>query len=117
MRLLASTTAGTGHFEPMLPVLRACADAGHEVLVACLDSFVDQVDRAGLACAPFDDAPGDKMAAVFSRLPGMSYDDGNRVVIGDVFATLDTDAALPRLSATVARWRPCLLYTSPSPRD
>jgi len=114
VRLLASTTAGTGHFEPMLPVLRACADAGHEVLVACLDSFVDQVDRAGLACAPFDDAPGDKMAAVFSRLPGMSYDDGNRVVIGDVFATLDTDAALPRLSATVARWRPHVIVRDPS---
>lgn len=114
MRVLAATTAGTGHFQPMVPVLEACAERGDDVLVGCPDSFAERVGSAGFACAPFDDAPRDDMSAVFGRLAGMSYDGANRVVVGEVFATLDADAALPRLAATIERWRPDVIVRDPS---
>lgn len=114
MRVLAATTAGTGHFHPMVPVLRACARAGAEVLVACPDSFAEHVRGMGFACEPFDDAPTEEMGAVFARLAGASYDEGNRVVVGEVFAGLDADAALPRLSATAERWRPDVVVRDPT---
>jgi UDP:flavonoid glycosyltransferase YjiC (YdhE family) len=114
LRVLAATTAGSGHFEPMVPVLRACAEAGHEVVVACPDSFVEQVTGAGLPCAPFDDAPPDQLGAVFGRLQGASYDEGNRVVIAEVFATLDTNAALSRLGETFRTVRPDVVVREPA---
>lgn len=114
MRILATTTGGTGHFGPMAPLLHACATAGHEVLVACPDSFAGQVDRAGLACAPFDDVRGEEMSAVLAQLQGASYDEGNRVVVSEVFAGLDSDAALPRLTATFDRWRPDVVVREPA---
>jgi hypothetical protein len=74
MRVLASTTAGTGHFEALLPAL----------------------------------------GAVFGGLSGLSYDEGNRIVIGGVFASLDANAALPRLGDTVARWCPDVVVRDPA---
>lgn len=114
MRILASTTAGSGHFLPLVPVLRACADAGHDVLVACPDSFVPEVESAGFAVAAFDDAPRDEWGAVMSRLPGLGPDEANTIVIREVFGRIDTRAALPRLAGTVRDWQPHILLRDPT---
>ena len=114
MRVLASTTAGTGHFLPMVPVLAACAEAGHEVLVACPESFASSVVDAGFDVAPFDDAPPDQWGPVMSRLPGLPPDEANRIVVGEIFGRIDTTAALPRLTATVEDWRPDLVLRDPT---
>ncbi|MFC7594728.1 glycosyltransferase [Terrabacter sp. GCM10028922] len=113
MRLLFSTTAGTGHFTPMIPVARACASAGHEVRVAAPDSFASHVERAGLEHAPFDDVPPDVMGAVFARLPSLSPEDANRVVVRDVFGRLDAQAAWPRVRDTIDTWRPDVVLREP----
>lgn len=54
------------------------------------------------------------MRAVIGRLAGMSYDEANRVVVGEVFATLDANAGLPRLAATVEQWRPDVIVRDPA---
>ena len=77
MRVLACTTAGAGHFGPLVPFARACADAGHEVAVAAPESFADQVTAAGFEHHPFADAPAEAMGQVFSQVPSMSFEDAN----------------------------------------
>ena len=57
MRVLVATTANDGHFGPLLPFARACADAGHEVAVAAPESYAVAVRRAGFEHRPFGDAP------------------------------------------------------------
>ena len=47
MRVLFSTTAGTGHFGPLIPFAKACAAAGHTVAVAAPGSFANAVTGAG----------------------------------------------------------------------
>ena len=47
--MLFSTTAGAGHFGPMIPIAHACADAGHAVAVAAPASFAGSVAKADLA--------------------------------------------------------------------
>ncbi len=112
MRVLVATTANTGHFEPLVPFARACADAGHEVRVAAAASFAGQVERTGFAHLPFADGPAEETGAVFAGLPpldGASPADieaGNVTVVREVFARLDAGAALPGLTAAMADWRP-----------
>lgn len=113
VRVLASTTAGAGHFGPVVPFARACAAAGHEVRVAAPASFAAVVREAGFEHAPFDDVDREVMGAVFGRLPSLSREEANAVVVGEVFGRLDAQAALPRLVELVAEWRPDVVLREP----
>ena len=106
MRVLFSTTAGSGHFGPMVPFAQACRDAGHDVKVAAPASFAEAVAAAGLEHAPFADVPPEVMGAVFSRLPQVSREEADRIVMGEVFGRLDAQAALPGVTEIMATWRP-----------
>ncbi|MEO7449184.1 MAG: glycosyltransferase [Humibacillus sp.] len=106
MRVLCSTTAGAGHFGPMVPVARACLEAGHEVRVAAPVSFAGDVEAAGLAHEPFDDVPPEVLGPIFGRLGQLSSEEANAVVMGEIFARHDARAALPGLGTVMRRWRP-----------
>ena len=113
MRVLFSTTAGVGHFGPMVPVARACAAAGHEVAVAAPISFAEQVRRAGLSHLPFPDVPADRMGPVFGRASQLPREEANRVVVSEVFGRLNAQAALPALLDIVAQMRPDIVVRDP----
>lgn len=106
MRVLFSTTAGSGHFGPMVPFAKSCRDAGHEVRVAAPASFAEAVAAHGLDHAPFADVPPELLGPIFGRLPELSRVDANRTVIAEVFGRLDARAALPGLTEIMANWRP-----------
>ena len=114
MRVLVATTAGAGHFAPLVPFARAVAAAGHEVRVAAPASFAAPITRAGLTHAPFDDAAPEAIGAVFARLPELAMREANRVVIRDVFGGLDLEAALPGLRVLVDGWRPDVILREPA---
>jgi UDP:flavonoid glycosyltransferase YjiC (YdhE family) len=109
MRVLFSTTAGSGHFGPMVPFAQACRDAGHEVKVAAPASFAEAVAAAGLDHAPFADVPPEVMGPIYGRLPELSREEANRVVMVEIFGRLDAQAALPGVTATIADWRPAVV--------
>ncbi|WP_256796071.1 glycosyltransferase [Terrabacter sp. Ter38] len=113
MRMLFATTAGTGHFGPMVPVARACVEAGHEVRVAAPESFANHVEHAGLEHVPFDDVAQEVMGAVFARLPSMSPEEANATVVRDVFGRLDAQAARPRVQELVDAWAPDVVLREP----
>ena len=85
MRVLVSTTAGSGHLRPLVPFATALRDGGHEVLVAAPESFAPAVARGGFPHAPFPDAPPEELGAAFAGLAGLPNDEGNVVVVRDVF--------------------------------
>ncbi|MDP9070128.1 MAG: glycosyltransferase [Actinomycetota bacterium] len=109
MRVLVSTTAGAGHFGPLVPFAGALRRAGHDVVVAAPGSFASAVERAGFAHHPFADAPPEELQAVFGGLSDLSNDEGNAVVMREVFGRIDTRAALPGVEAVVDEWRPDLI--------
>ncbi len=113
MRVLVATTAGAGHFSPLVPVARACAAAGHEVLVAAPESFRGTVESAGFIHAAFADVQPEVMGQAFSRLPFLSYEQANEVVIADVFGRLDAQSALPGVSDIFDAWTPDLVLRDP----
>ena len=76
-------------------------------------SFEGPVADAGFEHYAFG-APSEKdLAAVFRRLPTMTYDEANATVVREVFGTLDAGAALPRLREVCETWRPDLVVRDP----
>ena len=106
MRVLVATTAGSGHFGPLLPFARALRDCGHLVEVAAPASFGAAVERSGFAHLPFSDVAEGKAGAVYASLPGRTREEMKAVVLGEVFGRLNTEAALPAMEAMVAQRRP-----------
>ena len=109
MRVLCATTANDGHFGPLKPFARALAGAGHEVRVAAPASYAGAVAAAGFTHVPCADAPPELIGPVMDRLPTMAFDEADDVVLREVFARIDAQAALPALIASVERWRPDLV--------
>jgi UDP:flavonoid glycosyltransferase YjiC (YdhE family) len=111
MRVLVTTSGGAGHFVPLLPFLEAIDDTGDELLVVTRESLAEPVGRAGHAVRAFADADGAARAPFFERAHTLPPDEGNRVVVGEVFAKLDTAAALPGVLAACEEWRPDLVLS------
>lgn len=114
MRVLFSTTAGSGHFGPLVPFAKACRNAGHEVKVAAPSSFAAVVLGAGFEHAPLDDVPPEVMGPVFARLPDLSFEEANATVMTEVFCRLDAQAALPALTQIINTWRPDVIVREPA---
>jgi UDP:flavonoid glycosyltransferase YjiC (YdhE family) len=106
MRVLFSTTAGTGHLGPLIPVASACAAAGHTVAVAAPGSFAAAVSGAGLDHLPFDEPSAELVGQVFARFSELTYEEANRIVLAESFGRLDPQAALPALTKIMSGWRP-----------
>jgi hypothetical protein len=109
MRVLVATTAGAGHLGPLLPFARALRGGGHEVVVAAPASFAAAVERAGFDHRPFADASPEELGKVFAGLAGCTNEEGNVIVLRDVFGRLDAGAALPAMTDLVEQWRPDLV--------
>ena len=106
MRVLLATTAGSGHFGPLVPFGTAMRAVGHDVVVAAPASFAAAVGRAGFTHQPFADADPEELGAVFGSLGGLSNEEANAIVIAEVFGRIDTEAALPGMEALVQDWSP-----------
>ena len=111
MRVLFSTTAGAGHFAPVVPFARACIGAGHDVRVAAPASFTSTVRSAGFDHVAFDDADPAEIGAVFSQLHRGTVHEANSRVLREVFGRIDARAALPQLRAVVDTWRPDVIVS------
>jgi UDP:flavonoid glycosyltransferase YjiC (YdhE family) len=58
VRVLFGFAGGSGHFNPLVPIATAVADAGHTVAFAPSPSLVDRVRRAGFTAIPAGPAYG-----------------------------------------------------------
>ena len=114
MRILVATTAGAGHFAPLVPFARACARSGHQVRVAAPVSFGEAVRQAGLDHAPVDDAPPEALGEAMDRIPALSMRQANELVVREVFGRINAEAAMPGVRATVESWRPDVILREPA---
>jgi len=114
VRVLVSTTAGAGHFGPLVPFAAALRRAGHRVVVAAPASFADSVLAAGFEHEPFGEPRPEELGAVFGRLPALTMAEANRIVLVEVFGTLDARAAYSVLGEIFDRLRPDLVVREPA---
>ena len=111
MRVLMSTTSGTGHFRPLLPLASALTRAGHEVACAAPVEAAAMVEREGLRHLPFDGVPPDhpERTEAFSRAPALPPHEARQLVGAVVFGRLNTTAALRGAQAAVSSFAPDLV--------
>jgi UDP:flavonoid glycosyltransferase YjiC (YdhE family) len=115
MRMLFTTLQLAGHFQPLVPVAQAAADAGHEVVFACAHSFVPTVERRGFRAfsAGFDHRgrPTPELFPGFLKVPGdRAWSWGPPRIHVDVYAV----AMAPDLLTIAREWRPDLIVRDSS---
>ncbi len=106
MRVLVATAAGAGHFAALAPFAGAIRDAGHAVRVAAPASFAPSVQKEDFDHVPLSDPPSDEIGLVFARLPDLSMEEANTLVVREVYGRIDARAALPAMQVAVDQWRP-----------
>ncbi len=85
-----------------------------EVIVAAPASFASEVRAAGFEQPPVRRRSARAAGAVFGRLPSLSVEEANAIVIADVFGRLAAQAALPDLVAMVDERRPDIVVSRAS---
>jgi UDP:flavonoid glycosyltransferase YjiC (YdhE family) len=83
MRVMFSSTRGTGHLLPYAQALRA---REHEVLIAAPAEVGQTVRDAGLAHAPFDHPGDDVLAPIWARFRQVSAAEALAIALRDIFA-------------------------------
>lgn len=81
--------------------------------MAAPQTFHGTVANAGFTHLPFADVPADVMRRVFDPVASLPRAEANRVVVTEVFARLDAQAALPELIDIIASWRPDIVVREP----
>ena len=114
MRVLFACTGGAGHFAPMLPFIEAGRRAGHEVLVTGPPPLAATTEQHGLPFACGAMPPDEELGPVWASVPSLSYEEAERLVIGEIFATLNVRAMLPAVRAVVRDWRPDVIVREPA---
>ncbi len=110
MRALFTTTAGSGHFHPLVPVARALVESGHEVAVAAPGSFGPTVEASGFRAFPSgrDDAQGvdPEIAGLMGRLMEMDYETGSAFFFSHIFGGYNARRIVPDLIPLCQDWKP-----------
>lgn len=109
MRIMFSTTRGTGHLQPLLPYAHALQARGHDIIVAAPAQVSEPLRKAGLAHAPFDHPGDEALAPIWARLRGASQEESLAIAMPEIFAGLNARAALPKLQQAIESWRPALI--------
>jgi UDP:flavonoid glycosyltransferase YjiC (YdhE family) len=108
VRVVFMSAAGLGHLHPLIPLARAAAAAGDEVLFAVSAEGIPTVQGFGFPAVsiPYGD-PADIHRA-WAQLPER---DINTYVTAEIFTRIQGRAALPAQRAAIARFRPDLVIS------
>lgn len=110
MRILFTLQPASGHFQPLVPLARAAAQAGHEVAFACARSFVPKVEQAGFtAFAAGFDMEGRLPTEIAPGLRAGYREDFTHYAVPHVFIGLLSRVMLPDLMGLCRSWAPDLL--------
>jgi UDP-N-acetylglucosamine:LPS N-acetylglucosamine transferase len=113
LRVLFTTTSGTGHFLPLVPVVEATRAAGHTVAVAAPEETAGMVTSAGFAHLPFGGMAADdpRRIAVFAQMGEIPEWEIEPLIGRELFGRLNTSVALPGVLAAVERWHPDVIVS------
>ena len=111
MRVMISTRRGAGHLGPLVPFAKAFLRNNDEVVVVAPQGAAPMIAHAGLDHLAYPDPPDAARDAVVRRARELSFDDGNELVLTQLFVRIDTTHAYPHLLSAMRTWLPdAVLY-------
>lgn len=114
MRLLgACSLGGAGHFNPLVPLLRAARRREDEVLVVGPPALREMVERAGFPFWAGDEPSEQEVAAIRERLSVAPAAEASVLGNRELFGRMATLAMLAEMERAFADWRPDLVLREP----
>jgi UDP:flavonoid glycosyltransferase YjiC (YdhE family) len=107
--VLVGSTAGAGHFGPLVPILDAFERRGDDVLVVGPPSLQAVPAVAGRQFWAGAEPPAEELAAIWDRFPDVSPHEAAVLADREVFGRLCTAAMLPATERACDEWRPDLV--------
>lgn len=110
MRVLFTTTPGSGHWHPLVPFAQALRHAGHEMAFATSPLACAAITALGFPCfsAGADETAAEARARQ-ERMAVLSGTDGAAWAWQNLFAGIWAERRLPDLLAVCAEWQPTVL--------
>ena len=109
MRVLFTSQAQDGHFNPLVPLARALVEADHQVAFACAPHFCAHVQSQGFQCFPAGmDAPPPEWPRLFPQMPAVGQPERAAWVRRHIFAGATARSIVPDLLALARTWQPDL---------
>jgi len=109
VRVLFSSTSGQGHLQPLIPLVRAFEEQGHEVLAMAPASLANTLDGAGINHRLGGEPSQEESERVWTLFPTLDRTAASKLVEREWFARLCTDALLPAVCDAVDEWGPKLI--------
>jgi UDP:flavonoid glycosyltransferase YjiC (YdhE family) len=113
MRLLLCSTGLAGHFLPLVPFIDTARERGDEVVVVAPANLARNVAELGVAhhvCDPPDPA---KSKELWRQAARVSHSHAARLLDGEFFGRLSTEAMLPTVESTCDSLKPDLIVREP----
>jgi UDP:flavonoid glycosyltransferase YjiC (YdhE family) len=115
MRILgACSLGGAGHFNPLVPFLRAARRRGDEVLTVGPPALREMVESAGLPFWAGGEPSEAEVAAIRERLPVAPAAEASVLGNRELFGRLATAAMLTAMKDVWADWVPDLVLREPA---
>lgn len=108
MRILVTSTKGSGHFGPLLPVIDSLAAQGVELRLVVPPALADQARQTGHP-VEVGAEPSPEVEQIWDRVRTAPRREAAALVNREIFGRLDTAALLPAVETACARWRPDLV--------
>jgi UDP:flavonoid glycosyltransferase YjiC (YdhE family) len=107
VRILFTSQAQDGHFNPLVPLARGLAEAGHEVAFACAPSYCTKVQALGFHCFSAGmDAAVSEWPRLFPQLNALEAQERTAWVRRHVFAGATARQMVPALLELAGTWSP-----------
>src|SRR5258708_27319985 len=109
MRVLVTSPAGAGHVNPMVPLARAMAARGHELLWAVPPEGVGHLERLGIravATGPPGIAGPAEVFRLYPELAALPPAEVPDVMFGKLFGAIMAPAMLADMVPVALEWRP-----------
>jgi UDP:flavonoid glycosyltransferase YjiC (YdhE family) len=115
MRMLAACSlGGAGHFDPLVPFLRAARRRGDEVLTVGPPALREMVESAGFPFQAGGEPSEEQVAAIRERLPVATAAEASVLGNRELFGRLATDAMLAGMEDAWRAWVPDLVLRDPA---
>ncbi len=111
LRVLFTTIAATGHFQPIVPFARGLAAAGHTVAFATTPDFVAAIEASGFSCfaVGVPKTPGDVLRERGIDHARLSREEAILEAVQWFFLGEHKRREIDELLALIAAWQPDLI--------